>query len=118
MYCSTCQKFPFSIQYKELKRLFQLFILVKRVVTRKSSTHGDQFYQLQFTIGVALLEADTMIHIRNVMCNKNKQIFNQKFKDRWYRRRVTASYYTCYYMIIILCHEGVSLGLGNRPTSQ
>lgn len=59
-YCSTCQK-------------FQLFILVKRTVTRKSSTHGDQFYQVQVTIGVALLEADTVIHIINVMCNKNKQ---------------------------------------------
>lgn len=61
------------------------------MVTRKSSTHGDQFYQLQVTIGVVLLEADTMIHIINVMCNKNKQIFNQKFKDRWHIKRATAS---------------------------
>lgn len=62
------------------------------MVTRKSSTHGDQFYQLQVSIGVVLLEADTMIHIINVMCNKNKQIFNQKFKDRWHRKRAIASY--------------------------
>lgn len=70
------------------------------MVTRKSSTHGDQFYQLQVTIGVVLLEADTMIHIINVlniMCNKNKQIFNQKFKDRWHRKRAIASYYMSLY---------------------